>query len=472
MGPLHGVVLYLRKGNSMNLLYINTHDTGRMISPYGFDIPTENLKCFAEDATLFTQAFCCGPTCSPSRATLLTGTYPHQNGMLGLAQRGFKLNDPDQHLASFLRANGFQTAISGIQHECGWYLDKDENALHEIGYDKVLTTDSKEYEKEDLHLWDKKNAENAAQWLLDLESSKPFMLSYGMHSTHRPYPIDVMNSINENYIKPPYPITNNAMNRHDHAQYMTSANYADHNFKIVIEALKEKGLYEDTIIIFTTDHGLAVPFNKCNLTDSGIGVSLIMRAPNSNSNGKVIDHLVSHVDIFPTLCDLMNLKKPEYLEGKSIAQYFEDADAKIENIIYAEINFHTSYEPVRCIRNERYKYIRYFDKSWNKINCSNIDSSIPKEFLLVNELQEQTKYTEGLFDLIYDPDEKNNLADNPNYVEVKKLMSAELLKVQQKTNDPLLDGELIIQPYYKVNNRDCIDASSKNPQDYDKRGLH
>lgn len=456
----------------MNLLYINTHDTGRMISPYGYDIPTDNLKCFAEDATLFTQAFCCGPTCSPSRATLLTGTYPHQNGMLGLAQRGFKLNNPKQHLANFLRTNGYQTAISGIQHECGWYLDKDENALHEIGYEHILTTSSKEYNKEDLHLWDEVNAKNAAEWIMNLESSKPFMLSYGMHSTHRPYPIEVIDSINENYVKPPYPITNNAANRHDHAQYMTSAKYADNNFKIVMDALKEKGLYDDTVIIFTTDHGLAVPFNKCNCTDSGIGVSLIVRTPHSNSNGKVIDHLVSHVDIFPTICELLDLDAPHYLEGKSVAEYFSDADAKIDNTIYAEINFHTSYEPVRCVRNERYKYIRYFDEKWNKINCSNMDSSTPKEFLLANGLQEQIKYSEGLFDLYYDPEEKNNLADNPLYDSIKIQMSNEMFMIQKKTNDPLLEGELEMQSCYKVNNKDCIDASSKNPDDYDQRGMH
>ena len=70
-----------------NLIYINTHDTGRMISPYGYNIPTDNLLSLAKDSTLFTNCYCCGPTCSPSRAAMLTGTYPHQNGMLGLAQR-------------------------------------------------------------------------------------------------------------------------------------------------------------------------------------------------------------------------------------------------------------------------------------------------------------------------------------------------------------------------------------------------
>ena len=80
-----------------NLVYINTHDSGRVLSPYGYPTPTPNLSAFADEATLFTHCYCCGPTCSPSRAAMLTGQYPHQNGMLGLAQRGFDLVEPSHH---------------------------------------------------------------------------------------------------------------------------------------------------------------------------------------------------------------------------------------------------------------------------------------------------------------------------------------------------------------------------------------
>src|SRR5205085_6747340 len=73
----------------MNILYIHSHDTGRWIQPYGFPVATPNLQKLAENGVLFRQAFCVSPTCSPSRAALLTGKYPHNNGMLGLAHRGF-----------------------------------------------------------------------------------------------------------------------------------------------------------------------------------------------------------------------------------------------------------------------------------------------------------------------------------------------------------------------------------------------
>lgn len=450
----------------MNIIYINTHDSGRMLSPYGYDIPTENLKKLAEDSVVFTNAFCAGPTCSPSRAALLTGTFPHQNGMLGLAQRGFSLYNPEKHLANFLKNNGYNTCLCGIQHEYGWYLDLEKNGLHNLGYNEIITTDSKPFKKEELHLWDRNNAAEVVKWLDNYENGKPFLLSFGMHSTHRPYPVEVADSIDERYVVPPYPITNNEENRHDHAQYMTTAHYADENIKMVVDALKRNNLYENSIIIFTTDHGLALPFNKCNLTDTGIGVSLIMKVPEAVSNGKVVDSLVSQIDVFPTLCELLNLDKPEYLEGKSFAKAFADNKAVLDEYIFAEVNFHTSYEPIRCVRTKRYKYIKYYDETWTKVNLSNMDESVPKDFLMENGLKEKVKYREGLFDLYFDPTERNNLADDSKYIEVLEKLRKVLYEKQVKTDDPILKGALEIKKGYKVNKVECETASSKNKDDY------
>lgn len=452
-----------------NFVYINTHDTGRMISPYGYDIPTPTLKELASEGTLFTHAYCCGPTCSPSRASMLTGVYPHQNGMLGLAQRGFSLNQPEKHLASYLRSQGYQTAISGIQHEVGWYLDIHPQALNDIGYDTILTTSSKEFAKEDLHLWDKQNVEKAVDWLKNVDKSQPFMLAYGMHSTHRPYPIKVADNIDERYVKPAFPGESNEGNRHDQAQFMTTAQYADENVKTLIYALKENNLLDNTVILYTTDHGVALPYHKCNLKDDGIGISLIVRHP-SLGQGMVYDHLVSHIDVFPTVCDLLGVNQPEGLEGTSFAKVFEDSTHVTRNEIFAEVNFHTSYEPIRCIRNERYKYIQYYDETWTKLNLSNIDESNPKTFLMKHGLQEIHKPMEALYDCYYDPNEVNNIIEDPKIQEVVKELKEKLYQHMVKTNDPLLKGELEFKPYYKVNKKTCLEASSKNPDDYDPRG--
>lgn len=455
-----------------NLVYINTHDTGRCISPYGYNIPTENLSKFAKDATLFTHCYCCGPTCSPSRASMLTGLFPHQNGMLGLAQRGFSLNNPSQHLASYLRTKGYDTALSGIQHEVGWYLDIDESKLHELGYNHILTSDSKIYsKKEDLHLWDKQNCLNAIKWLQERDSSKPFMLSFGMHSTHRPYPIIEDDDIDENQVHPLFPMDSNSQTRHDQAQFIQSAKNADSNIGLLIDALKEIGLYENTVIIFTTDHGVANPFHKCNLKDDGVGVSLIIKAINEG-RGKVCDSIISHIDIFPTLCDLIAVEKPDYLEGNSYKAAFSNPNVTIDEYVYGEVNFHTSYEPIRSIRDSRYKYIRYFDASWNKYNLSNIDESLSKSFLMECGLQDLTKPMEALYDTYYDAHENNNVIDDPTYQDVLIRLREKLIKHMKDTNDPLLNGELEFKSCYKVNKKECLTASSKNPNDYDERGRY
>lgn len=179
-----------------------------------------------------------------------------------------------------------------------------------------------------------------------------------------------------------------------------------------------------------------------------------------------MDNLVSHIDVFPTLCELLSLEKPEYLEGKSFKKVFDNSKEEIRDFIFSEINFHTSYEPVRCIRTNRYKYIKYYDNNWNKINLSNIDESDPKIFLMKNGLKEQIKYREGLFDLYYDPSERNNLVEDEKYQSILEELREKLYQEQVRTNDPILAGKLEIKKGYKVNKVECEKASSKDKNDY------
>ena len=99
-----------------NILYLHSHDTGRYVEPYGHAIPTPNIQRLAEEGILFRQAFCAAPTCSPSRACLVTGQWAHSNGMLGLAHRGFTLNDYGHHIVNHLRGAGYGSTLIGIQH--------------------------------------------------------------------------------------------------------------------------------------------------------------------------------------------------------------------------------------------------------------------------------------------------------------------------------------------------------------------
>lgn len=452
-----------------NVLYIHTHDSGRVLSPYGYKVPTPEMERFAKAAAVFRSAYCAGPTCSPSRAAMLTGTYPHQTGMLGLAQRGFSM-DYSRHLVQFLNRNGYHTVLCGIQHEAGWYLDLEQGAA-QIGYQEELTRDNAGYRQEDLVDWDKENAMEACRFLRNRKGDQPFFLSYGMYATHRRFPDKIDDDIGADYALPPHPIPDSPETRADFAGYLMSVKSADTCFGQVIRCLKEEGLWDDTVILFTTDHGLAYPFAKCTLFDSGIGVNLMIRMPGAAANGTVIDALASHVDVFPTLCDLLGLEKPDYLEGVSLAPLLDRERESVREDIFAEINFHTSYEPVRCVRTERYKYIRYFDPSYLKINRSNIDESASKNYLSERDLDGQVKWEEALYDLAYDPGERNNLAGRPEYGEVLQDMRRRLEQYQVTTKDPLLSGPIAVKPEWKVNRKECDKASSKNPDDYISAGM-
>ena len=109
-----------------NVILIHTHDTGRYISPYGYPAQTNNLQKISNIGFTYRNAFTVAPTCSPSRAALLTGLYPHQNGMFGLAHRGSKLKDYQLHLSNFLKKNNYETALFGRPHsmDCGIFWRK------------------------------------------------------------------------------------------------------------------------------------------------------------------------------------------------------------------------------------------------------------------------------------------------------------------------------------------------------------
>ena len=452
----------------MNIVYIHTHDTGRVISPYGYNVPTPNYQKFCEDAVLFQEAYCVAPTCSPSRSGLLTGVYPHQNGMLGLAQRGFEI-DQKKHIANILKNNNYHTVLCGVQHEIGYYTDH-QMAIGTIGYKQDLSANNDKYCEKDLVIWDKENAQNICDFLNTYNAEQSFFLSYGMHATHREYPSEIDDSIDVDYCKPPGNLPNNKIMREDFAKFKTSLKIADDNIGMILDSLKKNGLYDTSIIFITTDHGLANPFAKCSLNDSGTGVLFAMRVPGMHPQNKTFDGLISHIDVVPTLCDLVGIKKPAYLQGTSFKPVFDGEIYMGDEAIYSEINFHTSYEPTRAVRTKRYKYIRYFDEEYLKINLSNVDDSIVKDFYDKNDLEKVKKDAECLYDLYYDTFEKNNLIHKEEYSEVIYTMRTKLKEFMKNTKDPLLQGKIEVKNSWKVNKRESYSAGSKNIIDYESLG--
>ncbi len=425
----------------MNILYIHTHDSGRFIQPYGHAVPTPNLMQLAREGVLFRQCYSCAPTCSPSRAGLLTGSSPHAAGMLGLAHRGFELSDRTRHLAHYLGTNGYHTALCGMQHVIEHGREK------ELGYAQILTGDSPDPALSGIYrdmAVDEANAQAAAKFLAHTPE-KPFFLSFGMTSTHFPLP-DPADDINPNFVQVPPSLPDTPEIRKDMAGYLTLARHADKCVGIVLKALAANGLDDQTLVFFTTDHGIAFPQMKCNLYDHGIGVSLIMRFPKGQFAGQVVDGLVSHLDLYPTLCELAGITAPRWLEGHSLMPLIRGETDAIRNEIFGEVTYHAAYEPLRAIRTARYKYIRYFD-NFEAVVLPNIDNSRSKRFLLAQGLAERKHNpAEMLFDLYFDPHERNNLAADPDFAEIKADLAGRLAAWMSETNDPLLDGPVPLPP--------------------------
>lgn len=236
---------------------------------------------------------------------------------------------------------------------------------------------------------------------------------------------------------PPFTVADTKENRKDMVAYMRSAQIADMCVGEVLQALRKSGREDDTIIIFTTDHGIAFPFMKCNGYDTGTGVALIMKYKGNPSVGKVCNSLLSQIDIFPTLCDMNGLEKPDYLQGKSFIEVFENLEAKINEQVFSEVTYHAAYEPMRCIRTERYKLIRYYDFH-NGYVPANIDESSSKSLLIHSGLLRKSRAREMLFDLYIDPVERENLIENPDYKEIYTDLRLRLEEWMEKTEDPLL----------------------------------
>ena len=424
-----------------NVLYIHSHDTGRYIAPYGHAIETPNLQRLAEEGVLFRQAFCGNPTCSASRACLLTGQCAHSNGMIGLAHRGFSLNDYSRHILHTLRKAGYTSVLSGHQH----IASGPDSPLKIIGYDR--------------YLGDGEVAQEKAAEFLDNAPKQPFFLSVGFLETHRPFPTEKLKD-DPRCCLPPAPVPDTPETRHDLAGFKTLARVLDEKMAHVLDALERNNLAKNTLVICTTDHGIAFPRMKCNLTDGGIGVMLIMRGPDSFTGGKVVDGLVSHVDIFPTVCDLLSIDRPDWLQGVSFVPLVTGETKQVRDEIFAEVNYHAACEPMRCVRTKRWKYIKRYDGRTRPV-LPNCDNGPSKTVWLEAGWADISPSEEALYDLVFDPNETNNLASDRRCASVLEDMKARLDKWMRETGDPILKGDIAAPKGAKVNNPDGISAREK-----------
>lgn len=423
-----------------NILYLHSHDTGRHVQPYGAGVRTPRIQRLAEEGVTFRQAFSAAPTCSGSRAALATGQYPHVNGMVGLAHRGFGIHDMRRHLIHALRPAGYYTVLVGEQHIAGRPSD--------IGFDLLRTVDT-------LHHAD--DVAPAVAELLRDGLPQPFFLSVGFFETHRGF-FDPASPQDANWCAPPSNIPDTPETRADMAAFGASAAELDRGVGIILDGLARAGLDGNTLVICTTDHGLPFPGGKATLTDRGTGVMLILRGPGGFRGGRAVDALVQHLDVFPTVCDLAGIETPAHVQGRSLLPLIRGEAREVREELFTEMTYHAAYDPQRAVRTRRWKYIRRYGDTLHPV-LANVDDSPSKDVLLAAGWADSIVPRESLHDLLLDPNEAIDLADDPSHAHVLEDLRARLDRWMEETGDLLRHGDVPAPPGAELNTVDQRSAS-------------
>ena len=422
-----------------NILYLHSHDTGRYVQPYGEPVPMPNVQALADQGVLFREAFCAAPTCSASRACLLTGQYGQSNGMLGLAHRGWSLRDYHHHIVHTLRKVGYTSTLIGEQH-----ISKEPGV---IGYDEVLKVPTTRVE----------TVAPLAMEVLRRPRTQPLFLSVGFFETHREF-LGPGSLRDVHYSKPPNNLPDTPEVRADVAAFKASARSLDHGVGMVLNQLDASGLMDDTLVIFTTDHGMPFPGAKATLYDRGLGVMLVLRGPEPFNGGRVIDALVSHIDIYPTVCEYLDIERPPFLQGVSLLGLLHGHTTSAREEVFAGSTWHAAYEPQRAVRTARHKYIRRWGERLTPV-LANTDDGPSKDLLLRNGWAERMIAKEQLYDLLFDPNEAHNLVEDPAYAPVLAELRGRLEQWMRDTDDPLLAGRVDPPPGVDINLPDQLSAT-------------
>jgi N-sulfoglucosamine sulfohydrolase len=419
-----------------NIILMISHDLGTHIGPYG-RIPdaTPTLNQFAREGVTLENHFVSSPGCSQSRSSLITGRHPHSNGQFGLSHLGWTLNRDEQLLPGVLRDSGYHTAMFGIWHLHDWTL----GGFNDLS-DDVSTVDSSPEGFADVA------SSRAANWLKDYRGDQPFYLHVGFWEAHRPFcgqagDPAVIDDLDLTNVSLPNYLPDNEPTRREFAHLRKSVESVDAGAAAILAALDESGHTEDTIVIFTADHGLPFPRAKGTLYDPGIQVAFTARYPGRIPQGIRRSQLTSNIDVMPTLLDMAGLPIASRVQGTSFHTGLRDEEAEYgSGTVFAEKTYHEHYDPIRALRTEQFKFIRNFAARPNLVMPSDIYNSPTRQSMTDDAAIWAHRPELELYDLKNDPDEIKNLAAENSVL--SEQLSKTLRDWMEATDDPLLRGDI------------------------------
>jgi N-sulfoglucosamine sulfohydrolase len=430
-------------------------------------VRTPHLDALASDGTRFTHAFCTSASCSPSRSVLLTGQQNHRNGMYGLQHQDhhFQSFDTVKGLPLRLAEAGYRTARIGKFH-----LAPEPAYAFQTVLSGGAANDPESLGRNPVAMAEQTHAFLAAS------DARPFFLYFATDDPHRangvlpsgkptfdtyPEPNRFGNreggypGVEEvlfdpaKVVVPPY-LPDTLTCRQELAQYYQSVARLDQGIGRLIRLLKETGHYENSVIVYLSDNGAAFPGAKTTLYEPGIRLPLLVRVPGRTRPGSVQEAMVSWVDVTPTLLDVAGVWSADWaseFDGRSFRAALDGAKVTGWDEVYGSHSLHeiTMYYPMRMVRTRRYKLIH------------NVASGLPFPFALDLiqaptwvDLERRGIATYGprtieqfrrrpafeLYDLVADPDEVKNLADDLAFAAVREELIGMVRQFQERTRDP------------------------------------
>ena len=417
--------------------------------PYGNDrVRTPNLDKLAAEGMKFTRAILTASSCSPSRASIITGRYPHRTGAEELH---WPVPAKQITFVEKLRAAGYWTAAAGkwhlgeeIRDRFDLIRDVDTSGFQLPGGKAGQAGVFKETTKGDAK-------SGCADWVSLIRArpaDKPFFLWLAALDPHRPYDEGILKQPHlpaAVRVAPYHPDTFGV--RREYALYYDEITRLDRFTGLVISELEKNSILDNTLVIFFSDNGRPFPRDKTSLYDSGIRTPFIIRYPPVVKPGTVCKRLISAVDIAPTLLEIAGVEKGDTFDGVSFHRLLSNPlGLPVRSYAFAEKNWHDYEDHSRAVRSTQFKYIRNYYDDLPPTPPADAVRGITYRALQKRHDSADLSAAEGqlfwfprpreeLYDCSADPHELKNLADSPDYSKTLVLMRDALQKWERETGD-------------------------------------
>jgi N-sulfoglucosamine sulfohydrolase len=393
-------------------------------------IRTPGLNALAADGVRFTHAFCTTASCSASRSVILSGLHNHANGQYGHqhAYHHFAAFDTVRSLPVLLTEAGYRTARWGKYHVA-------PDTVYQFG-EEIKGGGSPA------------GGADKCRAFVAAESDKPFFLYFCTTEPHRPFKREGSDPVDpKDVLVPPY-LPDSPECRDELAKYYMSVQRTDAGLARLAAVLKETGRWDNTIVIFCSDNGIAFPGAKTTLYDPGMRLPFVMRDPFQARRGFASDAMISYTDITPTLLDYAGATPQGYaFHGRSFRPALAQEHTPGWDEVYASHTFHeiTMYYPMRVVRERQWKLIwniahglpyPFASDLWESSTWQGVVKRGEKAYGKRSVDAYLHRPAFELYDLEADPDEVRNLASDPAHAQTLARLQAKLKAFQKSTGDP------------------------------------